>query len=145
MIYCELSREGLKPSSDIPSINTNSEFLRVIDELKPDRIILFRAGLIINKKIINSGIHIMNIHAAKIPDFGGIGSIHRAIQSGAYSQFASLHVITSRIDKGQVLDFEEYNLDPYLSYCNNEMKAYQAGKKLLLRTIESDLLPNNKL
>ena len=73
-----------------------------------------------------------------IPDFGGIGSINKALESNAYDQSACLHVVTSRIDEGRVLDKENYTLDPSGSYCSNEAIAYKAAETLLIRSLKEN-------
>ena len=135
MAACELLRKGRRPNVEFPSIRNNEDLLQAIFVHKPDRLILFRAGLIINKSVIASGVPVFNIHAATVPDYGGIGSIDRAIKDKAYDQYASLHIVTTRIDEGAVVDKIRYKLNPEFSYCQNEDVAYRAGQQLLLRAI----------
>jgi methionyl-tRNA formyltransferase len=135
MAVCELLRKGVRPSASLPSICNNDELLRAIELYKPDRLVLFRAGLIVNRSVIAKGVPVFNIHAAIVPDYGGIGSIDRAIKDKAYEQFASLHVVTTRIDEGEVIDRVAYRLNPSCSYCQNEGFAYLAAQQLLLKTI----------
>lgn len=131
MTFCEACRSGQKPSRDIPSIKTNRELVELIQDKKPDEVILFRAGLIINSEVLAQNCKIINIHCAKIPEYGGIGSIARALRDKHYTQQATLHIVTEEIDKGEVLNTIPYRLDPSLSYCMNEKCAYQAGIALL--------------
>jgi folate-dependent phosphoribosylglycinamide formyltransferase PurN len=98
-------------------------------------LILFRAGLVVNKSVLEAGVPVFNIHAATVPSYGGIGSINRAIKDRAYEQFASLHVVTTQIDKGRVVDRVGYRLHPKFSYCQNEDVAYRAAQRLLLKTV----------
>jgi hypothetical protein len=135
MFLCEFLRTGARPSLRHPPINSNRELLAVIERHKPERLILFRAGLIINRDVIETGVPIFNIHAAKIPDYGGIGSIAMALSDKAYDQYASLHIVTDRIDQGQLVDRVNYRLEPTSGYCRNEAIAYIAGQQLLLRVI----------
>lgn len=136
MIVCETLRKGGRPSAKLPSIHKNEDLLSAITTHNPDRLILFRAGLIVNSSVIAAGVPVLNIHAAIVPDYGGIGSIERAIKSKAYAQHASLHVVTTRIDEGEVIDRVDYQLDPDLSYFQNEEVAYRAAQQLLLKTIK---------
>jgi len=135
MLVSELLRKGHRPDIKFLSIRHNDDLLRVISKHKPARLILFRAGLIINKSVLEAGVPILNIHAAMVPDYGGIGSISRAIKDGAYDQYASLHVVTAQIDKGEVIDKVSYRLNPHFSYCQNEAVAYRAAQQLFLKTI----------
>lgn len=98
-------------------------------------IILFRAGLIISGKTLD-GHDVRNIHCADINSFGGLASVFRALQQKAYSQRATLHRVTNRIDEGEVLDVEPFELDPNKTYSDNEALAYGAGLRLLDRTLE---------
>jgi folate-dependent phosphoribosylglycinamide formyltransferase PurN len=138
MALCELIRKEKKPNKALEGISSNLDILEVINDFQPERLVLFRAGLIINKEILNTGIPVLNIHAATVPDFGGLGSIDKAIKSKAYNQSACLHVVTSRIDEGLVLDKEDYLLDPKISYFLNEDIAYKAANKLLFRAIKKN-------
>ena len=83
------------------------------------------------------GIPIYNIHAARVPEYGGLGSIARALKDGALEQFASLHEVTSKIDEGKLLDTENFLLSPKASYFENEQTAYSAAIRLLMRRIQA--------
>lgn len=135
MFFAEFLRKGSKPPKSLAGISKNSELLRIINELKPDRLLLFRAGLIINKSILDTGLPMLNIHAARVPKYGGIGSINKALKDKAFEQFASLHEVTDRIDRGKLIDIEKYNLNPKVSYAENEKIAYDASLKLLQRNL----------
>ena len=71
----------------------------------------------------------------------GLGSINRALNDCAFEQNASLHQVTSTIDKGLVIDVEPFLLNGEKSYCYNENIAYQAGLRLLCE----QLVVNNQL
>ena len=135
MFCCELRRPSYEELGVYPAIANNTDLVNMIDRINPSAVILFRAGLIINRSVIGTGIPILNIHCARVPEFGGLGSIHRALVAGAYMQCATLHRVTTTIDEGEVFDTEDYQLDPSASYCHNEELAYDAGIRLLQRTI----------
>lgn len=138
MFFSELFRKSKKPNKKLCGISSNLDLLNFIKDFNPDRLILFRAGLIINKNVLKTGIPILNIHAAKVPEFGGLGSIDKALKSGAYNQSACLHIVTSKIDEGEVIDSEDYQLNPKKNYYINEEIAYNASTNLLLRAIEKN-------
>ena len=105
MIHCEYKREPKRlGSNEYLSIRNNKDLLRIINETQPNKIILFRAGLIINNSIINTKVPLMNIHCARVPEYGGIGSIYRALKNKDINQCATLHQVTETIDKGKVYD-----------------------------------------
>ena len=135
MVYCELKRYNYGPTDNDQVVSSNPSLLKVIKEVNPDKVILFRAGLIINQELLETGVPFLNIHCAKVPEFGGLGSISKALKEKAYQQAATFHRVTEFIDRGEILDVEPYELDPELSYCANENKAYEAGAKLLERQL----------
>ena len=137
MVLCEIFRSGKTPSGKYASIYNNQDLINEVKKSSPQRIILFRAGLIINKSVISLGVPLLNVHCAKIPEFGGIGSIAKALKNKAYEQEATLHNVTEKIDEGKVIGTERFSLNPNASYCENETISYNAGMLLLKRIVES--------
>ncbi|WP_081740289.1 formyltransferase family protein [Afipia sp. P52-10] len=127
------------PAYSAEEVSSSNELLKLVETYSPSKIILFRAGLIVNGKLLSSGLPIWNLHAAKIPEYGGLASISRALRDRAFHQCATLHVVTSRIDDGEVLDTEPYTLSADRSYAANEAVAYAAGSRLLRRTLDRRL------
>lgn len=141
MFLCEFRRTAFSDHSfALPRITNNKDLLALLDKHKPERVVLFRAGLVINKDVISRGIPLLNIHCANVPDYGGLGSIERALKDNALEQNATLHQVTTTIDEGQVYDVEPFQIDKSKSYCYNEEVAYQAGLKLLYRTISNQAI-----
>ncbi|MDP3231120.1 MAG: formyltransferase family protein [Acidovorax sp.] len=136
MLWCELRRSAPRTDTSGESITSNGDVIKLLNAHVPRRVVLYRAGLIINRAVLATGVPIMNIHCAKVPEFGGIGSIARALREQVYEQCATLHQVTDAIDSGVVFDTEAYELDPTCSYCTNEDRAYAAGHRLLLRTLQ---------
>jgi methionyl-tRNA formyltransferase len=141
MFFCELCRKKNHSLETFKSIKNNKTLITYVKKNNIKKIILFRAGLIINKTLIKQKITILNIHAAKVPKYGGIGSIQKALLKKEFNQYASLHFVNTEIDKGRVIDREKYKLKPNKSYCYNEEIAYLAGIKLLTRALKKSKLP----
>ncbi len=116
-------------------IRSNKDLIDIISREKCSTILLFRAGLIINKKVLAATERVLNIHSASLPKYGGLGVLQRAINDKAWEQNSTLHIVSTAIDEGEVLDVEPYTLHPDNSYYANEEVAYAAGAKLLERTL----------
>jgi methionyl-tRNA formyltransferase len=132
----ELLREDHK-IGEYPVVTNNYEVLELIRKNNIQKLFLFRAGLIINKDVIENVAQILNIHCAKLPEYGGLGVISRALGDKAYDQVATLHQVTERIDDGEILATEPYTLVPTASYMVNENIAYDAGIRLLNRVLRT--------
>ena len=139
MAWVELCRSDY-PRMTAPIIRTNDSLLKLIHEHHAQKIYLFRAGLIISKKLLAENIEILNVHCARLPEYGGLGAVDRALSDGALAQCASLHRVTTRIDGGEVLQTMPYQLDPSLSYADNEERAYAAGIELLARELSMTMI-----
>ncbi len=135
MFLAEILRKGEKPNKNILTIKSNNNLVEILKKNNYEKVILFRAGLIVNKKVIDTGINILNIHAASLPDFAGIGSINKALIKKAYCQKATLHRLIKTIDSGEIISEIDYKLDPNKSYLANENIAYSAAIKLLFKTL----------
>lgn len=122
--------------SNFFTIKSNNDLLIYIKKYKPDCLLLYRAGLIISKEILNLDISILNIHCANIPEFGGLGSIEKALEKKQYLQNAVLHEVTSSIDSGKVLMKQKYKLNKNFSYFRNENIAYEAGLILIKKILD---------
>ena len=114
-------------------VRDNAGLLEAIRDEAVERVVLFRAGLIIDRTVLAEGIPVFNIHCARLADFPGLGAIHRALTDGAYRQAATLYRVTERIDDGEIVDTEPYHLDPASAYGANEAAAYEAGMRLAQR------------
>lgn len=135
MYFAERKRDGQKPPSIYSGIKGNADLIENLNIINPSKVVLFRAGLILNKEILKKRFPIYNIHAASIPDYGGIGSIGKAIKDRNFKQFASFHEVTTKIDDGKILDSEDFLLAENSSYFENEQVAYSAAIRLLKRRI----------
>lgn len=133
MFFSDFFRKDYSLKKEYEVIKNNNDLINIIKDKDIEEIVLYRGGLIVSKKVIDLGVKILNIHCAKIPEYGGIGVLDRALNDKAYSQEATLHVITERIDEGEVLAVEPYILDKKLSYKENENIAYDTGIKLFNR------------
>ena len=114
------------------SIRSKTDLLDLYTKYSPNKIILFRAGLIVNRDKFPVDFDLLNIHCASIPEYGGLASIYRAIRNRDFNQNATLHRVTNRIDEGEVLRELKYQMISTNSYRKNEDIAYKAGFDLLI-------------
>ena len=137
MAWAEFMRPDPGPVEGL-EVRSSGELTIMAKARRPSEILLFRAGIIVRQDLLNLGIPVYNLHSARLPEYGGLGTIARALADRAYDQQATLHRVIERIDAGEVLDTEPYRLDPKSSYGANEAIAYAAGMKLHERTLRKD-------
>lgn len=140
MLCAEFSREKIAILNDPTEIiHNNIDLRKLIKKENITTVYLFRAGLIISKVTLKEQVDFLNIHCAKIPEYGGIGVLDRALRDKAFKQEATLHVVTETIDSGHVISVEPYVMSPQNSYQQNEDIAYRAGANLLIKHLLKDL------
>lgn len=132
-----LAPHNLPDNIRLEAVSNNQDLKKILLDY-PDikKIICFRAGLIINSKNINM-VEFLNIHCAKIPEYGGLMAVSRALNNHDYEQECVLHKVITTIDGGEVLKTQPYTLNPNLPYWKNELTAYQTGIVLLKSVLES--------
>lgn len=135
LFWAETIRDNYILNLSYKKVSSNSDLLDIVQSFSIEKIYLFRAGLIINKTLLNSGIKIFNIHCASLPEYRGLGAISKALQDGVYKQEATLHRVTDKIDQGEVIATMPYIMNENHPYYVNENIAYEAGIKLLIRSI----------
>ena len=131
MFIADLRRQKIQVS-DYPILKSNEDIVEMVECEKPDVVICFRAGLVLSDKVLDMPPRFLNIHCASLPEFGGIGTISRALKARKFNQNACLHEIILEIDSGEVLHKESYQLSKNKRYSENEDIAYLAGYKILV-------------
>ena len=113
-------------------VNDWEGVMRLATRLDVQKIVMFRMGLFLPKEITGK-FEVLNVHAARLPDYQGLGSILRALDAGDLQQQVTIHRATSKIDSGEVLMTFDYEMDKSKSYCDNENVAYSAGVDAVVR------------
>jgi methionyl-tRNA formyltransferase len=142
MLLAEFFRKDY-PIEDFPKIRSNNDLLDMIRVRQFSKVYMFHVGLIINKAVISSGVEILNTHCASLPKYGGLMSIDRALKDHVFSQEATLHQVTEKIDSGNVIAVNPYLLEKDRSYAWNEDRAYNAGIELILGQLKKPTMPNS--
>jgi hypothetical protein len=137
LFYANLLRQSMPFDYD-GQLASNKELVDVINDVKPDQVLCFRCGLIINQLVLETGVPIYNIHVSSLPEFSGLGTIAQSIIAEAWNQYACLHKIDEGIDTGEVMVKKGYSLNSNLSYKKNEDIAYMAGVHLAIEFLNSE-------
>lgn len=140
MTWAELRRPYCRIPA-LPHIKTNSELVAIINDQKIEQIVLYHVGLIIRRKVLETGVTVYNIHCARLPEYGGLMAIQRALDKGDFQQEATLHIINEQVDSGETIQTVSFLLDAEKSYGANEDTAFDAGETLLHGFLEEYKIP----
>lgn len=124
-----------------PQVKTNSDLLQLIQAQHIDQVILFHVGMIIRRKVLQTGVKVYNTHCARLPEYGGLMAIQRALDKGDFQQEATLHIVNEQVDSGETIQTVPFLLDAQKSYKANEDTAFDAGETLLRDFLEAYKIP----
>ena len=141
MTWAELRRPYFR-IPDLPHIKTNSELVDIINNQKIEQIVLYHVGLIIRRKVLQTGVKVYNIHCARLPEYGGLMAIQRALDHADLQQEATLHIVNEQVDSGETIQTIPFLLDAEKSYGANEDAAFDAGEALLRGFLEAYKIPH---
>ncbi len=136
MSFAELLRPVMPFDARLERVGKSQELRAHVERIQPDEVLCFRAGMILPRTILDMPPTFLNIHAARLPDYGGLGAIQRARLDREFHQLATLHTMVPKVDAGEVLQVEPYQLDPRWSYRACEEVAYGAAIRLAWRFLE---------
>ena len=102
---------------------------------KNDMILCYNTGIIVSKNIISKVGRSINLHPGS-PEYPGRDPHHWAIYEGAKKFGATLHFMSEKVDEGNIIDVEFFNVVPNASHSWLLEKAIIASIKLLNRNFD---------
>ena len=127
-----------EPCTFDAGVASSADILRICRTEAIKAVVLYRAGIYINRQLLEAVPQVFNIHCADIYRYGGLNAIGRIRADKERRQWATLHRVTPRIDEGPVIALKEYRLNPAMAYCSMEDAAYLAGLELLEELFKSN-------
>ena len=113
------------------------QFIKIIEELAPDAIVVVAFGQIISKAILDIPKHgCVNIHASLLPKYRGSAPIQWAVINGEKETGITTMMMDEGIDTGDMLEKTIVPIDKDETGGSLHDKLSQAGAKLILSTLE---------
>lgn len=119
-----------------PQSLKNGELMPVLDELKPDMIVVAAYGKILPEYIINYPRYgCLNVHASLLPKYRGAAPIQRSIINGDEKTGVTIMKMDKGLDTGDMLSKEETPIGEYETAQELFDRLAVIGGDLLVRTI----------
>ncbi|MEA3283857.1 MAG: formyltransferase [Synergistota bacterium] len=130
----ELARSrGIEPLLDLDL--KDQQNVKTIKKLKPKLIFSFYYRDIIPEKILKvAKLGAYNMHGSLLPRYRGRACINWAILNGEKETGATLHRMTSKVDRGEVIDQEVVRIEETDGAKEVFMKICDAAAKIVART-----------
>lgn len=115
----------------------DAEFLDLINELKPDAIIVAAFGQILPKALLDiPKLGCINVHASLLPKYRGAAPIQYAILDGEKETGITIMYMDTGIDTGDIILQEKLPIEPDETGGSLFEKMAQLGSQLLLKALK---------
>jgi len=117
-------------------IKDNAEFIRRVNDLNPDLIVVAAYGLILPKEILDIPKYkVINVHASLLPKYRGASPIQAAILNGDKETGITIMLVNEKMDEGDILSQETITITNNDDFKTLHDKLSILGAKLLLETL----------
>ncbi len=121
------------------------ELKNIVDELKPDLIVVVAYGMILPPEVIYKPPHgAVNLHASLLPKYRGPAPIERVILAGEKETGNTVMLINERMDEGDILSQEVIPIEREDNRLTLAEKLAERGARLLIDTIKEWVSGNLK-
>lgn len=134
---------------DIPvyqplKLKNNEEMIKIIEDLKPDFIVVVAFGQILPKKILDiPKFGCINLHASLLPQYRGAAPINWCIIEGASKSGNTTMLMDVGLDTGDMLLTQEMELSDTITAGELHDILMNSGGELLVKTING--IVNNEI
>jgi len=117
-------------------IKGNAEFIRRVQNLQPDLIVVVAYGFLLPKEILNIPKYgVVNVHASLLPKYRGASPIQAAILNGDKKTGITIMLIDDKMDHGPILAQKQIAITNNDNFETLHDKLAQLGADLLLETL----------
>lgn len=136
MAWAMLLRRRSGGLDAVRGIRGNAQLATLLDAGRYDLVVMYRVSLIVDAANIAKPPLFLNVHCGRLPEYGGLAALCRALDNGDLEQAAVAHRVTKKIDDPEtIVDSESFLLDPRARYAANEERASRAGCRLVRRVL----------
>ena len=119
-----------------PSTLRDGEFMKLLDEYKPDLIAVVAYGKILPPEVINyPRLGCINLHVSLLPKYRGAAPMQRAIMEGERETGVTIMYMDVGLDTGDIIEIEKFSINPDDDFEAIHDRSAEVGSKLLSDTI----------
>ncbi|AAC07851.1 methionyl-tRNA formyltransferase [Aquifex aeolicus] len=112
------------------------ELIPLVEELKPDCIVVVAYGKILPKEVLDLPPYkTINLHASLLPKYRGAAPIQRAIMAGEKETGNTVMLVNEEMDAGDILAQEKIPIEEEDNFLTLSEKLAKSGAKLLVNTL----------
>ncbi len=120
-----------------PKTLRDEEFAAILDEYKPELIVVVAYGKILPKSVIDYPKYgCINLHVSLLPKYRGAAPMQRAIMEGESETGVTVMYMDEGLDTGDILSVEKFPISPTDDFEAIHDRSADVGAGLLSETIE---------
>ncbi|MCX6746194.1 MAG: methionyl-tRNA formyltransferase [Candidatus Parcubacteria bacterium] len=117
-------------------ISGKVEFIRRVNDLNPDLIVIAAYGLILPKEILDIPKYgVINVHASLLPKYRGASPIQAAILNGEKETGVTIMLVNEKMDEGDILSQETITITDNDNFASLYEKLSVLGTHLLIEVL----------
>jgi len=117
-------------------LRDNAEFIRRVNDKKPDLIVIAAYGLILPKEILDIPKYgVINVHASLLPKYRGASPIQTAILNGDKETGVTIMLVNEKMDEGSLLAQKTITITDNDNFEALYNKLSVLGTHLLIETL----------
>ena len=119
-----------------PATLRDGEFMKLLDEYKPDLIAVVAYGKILPAEVINyPTLGCINLHVSLLPKYRGAAPMQRAIMEGERETGVTIMYMDVGLDTGDIIEIEKFPINADDDFEAIHDRSAEVGSKLLSDTI----------
>lgn len=120
-----------------PDTLRDEAFMSVLDECRPDIIVVVAYGKILPASVINYPRHgCINLHVSLLPKYRGAAPMQRAIMDGEKETGVTVMQMDEGLDTGDIISQVSFPIEPTDNFETIHDASAEIGADLLLRTLD---------
>lgn len=120
-----------------PDTLRDEAFMSVLDECRPDIIVVVAYGKILPASVINYPRHgCINLHVSLLPKYRGAAPMQRAIMDGERETGVTVMQMDEGLDTGDIISQVSFPIEPTDNFETIHDASAEIGADLLLRTLD---------
>ena len=119
-----------------PATLRDGEFMKLLDEYKPDLIAVVAYGKILPAEVINyPRLGCINLHVSLLPKYRGAAPMQRAIMDGERETGVTIMYMDVGLDTGDIIEIEKFPINADDDFEAIHDRSAEVGSRLLSETI----------
>ena len=129
-----------------PEKASNEDFIKKIEELEPDLIVVIAYGQILKQRLLEAAkLDAINIHPSRLPKYRGAAPMQHTLLNGDKITGVTIMQMVKKMDAGDIIYQNEFEIPKEMNFDSLQEKMIEISAPLLLDVIKTYENSPNKI